>query len=151
MNTFTITGDDTLELYDRVFEDFADGDTSTIAFPNNLIDTKTGKGKNTIFSKNETGNNAELVLRLMKGSPDDKFLSSKLSEIQRDITAVTLAEGQFVKKVGDGAGNLARDIYDLAGGIINKIPDAKENVEGDTEQGVTVYNLIFASGKRSIT
>ncbi len=150
MSIFAITGDDTLTIYDRVFNDLADGDTSTITFPNNLVETKTGKDKNTIFSKNETGNNAEMILRLIRGSSDDKFLSSKLAEIERDITSITLASGEFVKKIGDGSSGLTRDVYSLEGGVINKKVEVKENVEGDTEQGAAIYTFMFANAKRDL-
>ena len=55
MTTTTITGKDTLTLYSRVFTDFADGDASLLSHPNDLVEMKTGKNGNTIYTKNETG------------------------------------------------------------------------------------------------
>jgi hypothetical protein len=142
--TKTITGSDTLVLFDRVITDFADGDVSTITFPNELVSMSTGKNQNTIYAKNEQGNNADLVIRLARGSADDKFLQSKIAEQLRDFVSFSLAEGQLVKKVGDGAGNVTNDSYNMEGGVFTKPVETKENVSGDIEQGVSIYNLRFA-------
>lgn len=150
MGINTITAGDTLTLYDRVFNDFSNGDTSTIAFDSDYVAIKTGKNQNTIYSRNETGNNVKLVLRLMRGSSDDRFLQGKLAEIEGDFASVALATGQFVKRLGDGHGNAFSDAYTLNGGTFSRKVDGKENVEGDTEQGVAVYNMVFAVVKRNI-
>ena len=148
MSQFVITGEDTLTLYDRVFNDFSDQDISTLTFPNDLVTVKTGKNGNTIYSKNEAGNNGELVLRLLRGSSDDKFLSSKLAEVENKLVDAGLAEGEFTKRLGDGAGGVTRDVYTMKGGIINKKPEMKANADGDTEQGTVVYTVYFADAKR---
>ena len=148
MATATITGDDTLTLFDRVFTDLADGDTSAITFPNELATVKTGKNKNTIYAKNESGKNADLVLRINRGSSDDRFLQSKLASQNRDFASFTFAEGTFVKRVGDGQGNVSNEVYALRGGVFTREVDGKENVEGDTEQAVAIYNLRFAEVDR---
>ncbi len=150
MPTSTVTGNDTLTLYDRVFVDFADGDNTTITFPNDLVTVKTGKNKNSIYAINETGQNCDLVLRVMLNSSDDRFLQGKLSEMQRDLPSFNLASGEFVKRAGDGTGNVTNSIYSLQGGVFKRKVDAKENVEGDTEQAVVTYNMTFAVGTRSI-
>lgn len=151
MTTTTITGKDTLTLWDRVFVDFADGDTSTITFPNEMIAVKTGKDGNTIFSQNATGKNADVVLRIIRGSADDKFLNGKLIEFEgEDIASVELASGTFVKRLGDGAGAVTSDTYALNGGAFIRKVDAKENVEGDTEVAVSIYNMRFATATRSL-
>lgn len=149
MSVNVITAEDTFTLYDRVLNDFADDDASTIAFSTDLVTIKTGKNKNSIYAKNETGSNALVTLRLIRGSSDDRFMSGKLAEMQRDFVATTLANGEFVKRLGDGQGNVIRDVYTLLGGTFSRNVDGKENVSGDTEQGVAVYNMIFASVKRS--
>lgn len=145
-----ITADDTLTIYGKIITDFADGATSSFAFNNDLVGVKTGKNGNTIFSKNETGNNATAVLRIMRGSSDDRFLQSKMDEVERDFPSVVLAAGEFVKRIGDGNGNVVADVYQLEGGIFVRKVDTQENVEGDTEQGVSIYNLIFAYATRGI-
>lgn len=150
MTTFTVTSDDTLTLWGRVFNDFADDDVSSVSFPNNAVTVKTGKNQNTIFAKDEKGNNANVVVRLMKGSSDDQFLQGKISAMEADFVATELATGEFVKRLGDGQGNVARDVYTLLGGVIVKRVDGKENASGDTNQGVAVYNMVFAKAVRSI-
>jgi len=150
MPTYTLTSDDTLTLWDRVFVDFADDDITTITFPNDTIAMKTGKNKNTIFAKDEKGNNANLVLRIIRGSADDEFLQGKIEERERDFVGSVLAEGEFTKRLGDGLGEVKRDVYTMLGGVIVRPVDAKENVSGDTAQGVSVYNMAFAFARRSI-
>lgn len=145
---FALTGNDTLTLWGRVFSNLADGDAATVKFSNNLVNGKTGKNKNTIMSKNEMGNNADMVLRILRGSSDDKFLMQKLAQIEKDFASFVLAEGSAVKRVGDGDGTTTRDVYTLKGGTISKKVDYADNVEGSTEQGVSVYNLFFASVTR---
>ncbi len=151
MTTFTITGDDTLTLYSgRVFTDLADDDVSTITFPADLVTLKTGKNKNTVYAKNEEGNNVQLVLRVIRGSSDDRFLNTQQATSDRDFAATELANGEFVKRLGDGQGNVVSDNYVLQGGIIMRRVDSKENVSGDTEQAIVVYTLMFALGTRNI-
>lgn len=151
MGTTTITGKDTLTLWDKVFNDFADGDASILTHPNELIAMKTGKNGNSIYTKNETGNNGELVLRLVRGSSDDRFLNGKLAEVQGDdFASLTLAEGSLIKRLGDGDGNVFSDTYNLQGGIISRMVDTKENVEGDIEPAVSTYTMKIAVSKRNI-
>jgi len=150
MGIKAITGKDTLTLFDRVFADLADDDLSTIEFPDELFTVKTGKNQNTIYALNATGQNCELTLRLIRGSDDDKFMQSKIADLLRDPASFSLAEGEFAKRIGDGSGNVVRDIYELDGGIFTKpAPGAKENSSGDTEQAVAIYNMKFSLGVRS--
>lgn len=149
MGINVITADDTLTLYGRVFNDFADNDVSSITYNDDLVTLKTGKNKNTIFSRNEPGNNAMAVIRLIRGSDDDRFMQAKLAEVNGYFPSVILCSGQFVKNLGDGAGNVSRDVYNLAGGTFTRQVDGKENVNGDGEQGIAVYNMKFANAIRT--
>lgn len=150
MTTNTITAADTFTIYGRVLNDFADGDVSTITFPNKKYDMKTGKNRNSIFTRNAAGENADATLRLIRGSSDDQFMLQQLSSQDSDFPSTVLATGEFVKRLGDGQGNVVRDVYTLSGGIITTIPDTKENVEGDKEQAVSVYKMMFALAVPSI-
>jgi len=150
MATFTITGDDTLTLWDRVFVDFSDNDVSTVVYNEDLVMDSVGKNQNTIFAKNEKGNAATFTLRLIRGSSDDRFMQRKLSDMNADFATTVLASGEFVKRLGDGDGNVYRDVSQLQGGMISRRPDSKDNVSGDTEQGTAIYVMRFASAKRSI-
>ena len=152
MAIFTITGNDTLVLWNRVFANFAEGEITKIEFPDDIVRLKTGKNQNTIYSRNEGGNNATLTLRLLRGTPDDRFMRSELAKItgSGSFSKYVLAAGQFVKTLGDGQGTETKDVYNLEGGIITKIPAAMESVDGDINQGVAVYEIKFALGKASI-
>lgn len=147
---FTITGDDTFTVFGRVLTDLADGAVSTVTFDNDFTNMKTGKNSNTVFSKNETGNNANVTLRVMRGSGDDRFLQSRLQELESDFPSFQLAVGEFVKRLGDGLGNIRNDVYSLEGGIFLRKVSGLENTDGETEQGVTMYNMRFAYATRSI-
>jgi hypothetical protein len=148
MTTFNVTSNDTLTIDGRVMVDFADDDVTSITFPTELVTRKTGKNGNTIFAKNAAGENADVTVRLMRGSSDDVFLSKKVASNLGDFTSLVLSKGTFVKRLGDGAGSVKSDTYTLAGGVIAKNVDGKENVSGDTSQGVVIYTIRFASAKR---
>lgn len=148
MPDFAISGSDTLTLWDRVFTDFADGDNFAITYPEDLVMASTGKNENTIFAKNEKGNNGLITMRLLRGSPDDRYMQKKQAESDRDFAATVLANGEFVKRMGDGTGSVINDTYRLQGGMINKRVEAKENVSGDTDQAIAIYTMTFASAKR---
>lgn len=150
MATYNLVTDGTLTLFDRVFNDFADDDVSAITFPDDLVTMKTGKNGNTIFSKNEQGRRATGVIRLIRGSSDDQFLQGKISRMKKDFVSTALAFGEFSMRIGDGQGSVLRDVYTLKGGIITRQVDGKENVSGDTAQGVTVYTFGFADAERNI-
>lgn len=151
-----LTGNDTISIGTsglalRIFKDFADGDTGVLDFPNNLVEAKTGKNGNTIYAFNASGKVVTLTVRVLRGSADDKYLNAELNRYIVDPAAFTLVAGEMVKRVGDGEGNVTNDVYSLKGGIVQKMPAAKENVEGDVEQAVTVWQVIFANSNRSIS
>lgn len=150
MGTTTITGQDTLVLYGRVFNDLAEGDVSSLTYPTDRVKMTTGKNQNTIYAKDEAGNNGDLTLRIVKGSDDDRFLNSKFSASEQDFATTELATGSLVKRLGDGQGNVSREVYTLGGGILSRGVDGKSNSSGDTGQGVAVYNMKFAKVVRSL-
>jgi hypothetical protein len=57
----------------------------------------------------------------------------------------------MIKRIGDGTGNVTNDVYKVNGGVVQKIPVVKENVEGDTEQSVSIYLIMFANTERSLS
>ncbi len=146
---FTVTSNDTLTLNGHVFNDLADGDTVTITFPNQTVTRKTGKNGNTLYAQNAPGLNCDLSLRVMRGSADDIYMQGLINTSPADFPSTQLLSGTFVKRLGDGQGNVVSDTYVMAGGVISKLVDGKENVDGDTTQAVAIYNVIFASGQRS--
>lgn len=145
-----LTGADVIKIDDRIFNDLIDGDCVVLEYPNSLGAVKTGKNGNSIFAFNATGLNVNVKIRLVVGSSDDKFMSSRLAAWIADPSAFVLMKGQFIKRVGDGSSNVGSITYDLSGGIFSKIPTAKTNAEGDVEQSVVVYDLAFSNGPRSI-
>lgn len=150
MGNFTITSNDTLTLNNRVITNLSLGDTTSITFPNELISRKTGKNGNTIFARNAAGVNADLSLRVQRGSADDQYLQGIISNSPVDFPSTVLINGTFVKRLGDGQGNVLSDIYTMAGGVINKQVEGKENQDGDLAQGEAVYSIKFATAKRNI-
>lgn len=150
MATFTVTSDDTLTLNNHVFVDQAFGDVSRVTIPNELVNMKTGKNGNTVFAGNASGFNGDLELRLLRGSADDQFMQGLVLTPTSSLPAQTFLSGTFVKTLGDGQGNVVHDTYTLSGGIIAKVPDGRENVEGDTEQAVVSYKVKFANVGRAI-
>lgn len=147
----TLTGSDTLTINGRVFTGQADDNWGELRFPNQLANMKTGKNGNTIFGFNATGKNAEMTNRLMRGCSDDIFLNGLLQQQVYNFAAFVLLNGQFIKKLGDGAGHITSDIYNLGGGIIEMVPEAVSNTSGDTNQSVTIYKIKWASAVRVIT
>lgn len=150
MDSYSLTGADTLVIAGRVLADFADADNAVLSFPNPKAVVKAGKDGNAIFAENATGRQAELVIRVLRGSPDDKFLDALSKEQDFDFSSFELLTGQFVKRVGDGLGNVSADSYLLRGGIFTKNVEAKSNVEGDTEQSISIYTIGCAAANRRI-
>jgi len=60
---------------------------------------------------NESGKNAEVKIKVIRGSSDDKFLNNLLANQQNNFAGFPLMIGQFVKKIGDGQGNISSDTY----------------------------------------
>ena len=150
MPTVSLSGNDTVLLGNRVFTDVADGDYFTFTFPNELAAVKTGKNGNSIFALNATGKQAEATLRLIRRSSDDKFMDALLQQQLNDFAGFSLLLGVFVKRAGDGQGNVTNDTYRMAGGMFSHQVDAKSNAEGDTDQSVSVYRLRFTNAERAI-
>ena len=147
----SISGKDTIKINDRILNDMADGDTALLEYPNTLASIKTGKGGNSLFAWNATGLNVKLTMRLVRGSSDDKFMNSLLALFNLDPPLFSLLTAQLVKRLGDGSAGVTSDTYNLSGGIFSKPVAGKENVEGDTDQAVAIYELEFSNGPRTIS
>jgi hypothetical protein len=146
----SITGKDTVVLDGTILNDFADGDCAKLTFPNDLVTLKTGKNGNTLYAFNYSGRQCQLELRLVRGSADDRLLTQKLALFKNNPAAFTLITGTLVKNVGDGAGNVKSDTYTLAGGAFKKETEVKENADGDIEQSIALWTLLFSNAPRSI-
>ena len=148
--TVSLTGKDSVIINGRIFRDLADGNCAELTFPNDITTLKTGKNGNTIYAFNYSGRQCQLVLRLIRGTADDKFLNSLLSVMKANPPAFTLMTGSLVKNVGDGAGNIVNDTYTLSGGTFKKETEVKENADGDIEQAISIFTLHFSNAPRSI-
>jgi len=150
MGSVSLTGKDTVMVDARIFSDQADGDCGSLEFPNDIVTVKTGKNHNRIFAYNATGETCNLTLRLIRGSADDKYLLSRFYEYKNDPPEFVLMTCQITKRAGDGKGKVTADTYSLGGGIITKLPAVKENMEGDTEQAVSIWVITFTNSDRAI-
>lgn len=145
-----MSGSDTIKIDAGPIVDLADGDAVVMTFPNDIATIKTGKNGNAIFGLNENGRQAEVVLRVIRGSDDDKTLNNRLAQQRANFAGFVTLTGEFVKKIGDGVGNIAGDTYIMSGGVFSKNVEAKSNVEGDSEQSVSTYHLKFSQAIRII-
>lgn len=145
MAVVALSGNDTIQISARVLANLADGNVVELKFPNEIANVKIGKNGNAIYGLNTTGQQSEATIRVIRGSSDDQFLNGLLNAQQANFAATVLATGQFIKKLGDGQGNITNDTYVMAGGVFTKIPEATSNVEGDALQSVAIYTIKFAN------
>lgn len=151
MSTFKLTGQDVIKINSRLFTDFPSGDIAKVTFATDIVTVKTGKNGNAIYAANETGNQASLEIRVLRGSGDDTYLNSLLNQYRNQGPAFILMTGEIVKRMGDGLGNIISDTYILTGGIFTKLIEVTSNVEGDIEQAVSKYTMMFAFAPRAIS
>lgn len=151
MSTIAMSGADTIMINNQILVDLADGDCVDLKFPNEIANLKTGKNGNSIYGLNESGKQCEVNLRVVRGSSDDKFLNNLLAQQQANFAGTVLMIGEFIKKLGDGAGNVISDTYIMSGGIFTKQIEAKSNVEGDPSQSIAIYAMKFSNAPRVIT
>jgi len=151
MSTVALSGSDTITLNNHIFADLADGNCVDLTFPNEIASVKTGKNGNSIYGFNESGKQCDVKMRIIRGSDDDKFLNGLLAQQQLNFAGTVLLIGQFIKKIGDGAGNITSDTYVMSGGVFVKQIEGKTNVEGDVEQSIAMYSIRFSNAPRAIT
>lgn len=150
MSQTSLTGKDTIIISGRVLNDFADGDTCKLDYPNDTAVVKTGKNGNTIYAYQYSGLNCTVELRVLLGSSDDAFLNGLLSLFNQNPPAFTLMTGEFIKNVGDGTGAITPVSYVMAGGAFKKQVPAVENADGDTNQAIAMYTLVFSNAPRQV-
>lgn len=151
MGSLSLVGNDTIKIGDRLLADFGPGEVAKISYATELATVKTGKNGNTIFVQNASGFQASLEVKVIRGSSDDKALQTFLTSYRSDPVLYVVQNAELVKKLGDGAGKVTADTYVLTGGIPTKQVEAVVNVEGDTEQAISVYTWVFATSDRAIT
>ena len=150
MSSFVLTGADTIIINDEVIADLANGTVATLEFDTDIATATIGKDGNAILAPNAQGDQGVLTLRLPLAGYSDRRLNGLMSQQKANfVNTVTLTGGLF-KKVGDGQGNVQTVSYSCSGGFFQRNISAQSNVEGDGEQGVAVYQILFTSCKRSI-
>lgn len=151
MSTVSMSGSDAITINGHIFNDLADQNCVELDFPNDIASSKTGKNGNSIYVLNQTGKVVDVKMRIIRASNDDKFLLNLLSQQNLGFASFVLMFGTFVKKIGDGLGNVTSDTYILSGGLFVKNVPGKDNVEGDIESGVAMYSLRFTNAPRVLT
>lgn len=151
MNVISMSGDDTIIINGRNLVNLGDGDVVKITFETDIANVKTGKNGNSIYGLNTTGLQAGLELRMIRGSSDDVWLNSLQAKQNNNFAGFALIFGQFIKKIGDGHGKIAKDTYILSGGVFVRPVDGVSNVEGNTDQSQSIFRLKFSGAARTIT
>lgn len=147
---FGLTGEDTIMIDNRVLGDFADADYGKVEFPNELVTVKASKNGNVLVGENASGALMELTLRLQLGSPDDKYLNSRMVAQKSDIATFIALTGMINKRVGDSMGGVSNVIYQASAGVFKKMPGSTSNAEGASDQAVVIYTITFGQAPRSI-
>jgi len=150
MSTVAMSGNDTIIINNRILTDLAEGNVAELSFPNEIAQVKTGKNGNSIYGLNSSGLQSGFKVRIIRGSNDDVFLNNLLNQQNLNFAGFVLMQGQFVKKLGDGQGNIKSDTYITSGGVFTKQVEAQSNVEGDATQSVAIYEMKFTNSPRSI-
>lgn len=148
--SFSLTGKDTIQVTNRILANLGDGDVFAATYPNDLVTVKTGKDGNSIFTVNSMGQLVEATLRVLRGSPDDQFLNALLVLQTTDLPAFPLMSAYLSKRIGNGAGGVKRDTYILSAGVFTKNVAVTSNVEGTSDQSLSIYSLKFALSQRAI-
>lgn len=151
MSDVAMTGSDTVTLNGRNITGLATGTCVDMTFPNDIADCKTGKNGNSIYALNQSGFICDMMLRIVRGCPDDQYLQNLFATQISNFAGFALMYGNFIKKVGDGLGNVTSDTYSQSGGIFKKCIPAKTNVDGDVEQSISEYHIRFANAPRTLT
>ncbi len=151
MGRVAFTGSDVIVIGSRIFSDLANGDVATLEFPNNLAEGAVSKYEGGIVAYNVAGKTADLTIRVIRGSGDDKFLNSEMNLYFSNRSSYPTLSGEFVKKIGSEDGPTTYDTYILGIGYVQKLPTVKDNVEGDVGASVTEYSLRFLRVERSIS
>ena len=146
-----LTGDDSVIINSRIFKDLGDDNVAELTFPNPISSVKTGKNGNSVYAYNSSGKQCDFKIKVLRGSADDKFLNNLLVQQLANFSSFILMNGEFIKQIGDGKGGVANDTYILSGGVFEKIPEAKSNVNGETTQAMTDYVIKFTNGPRIIS
>lgn len=143
-----VAGKDVLIINGQVFTGYADADAIKFEPQGTIAQMKVSKDGNSIYAMQYSGIVGKLTVRLVRACFDDQTLNGLLQQWIADPAGFVLMSGSYVKRVGDGKGNTTSEVYQLAGGVFEAIPMAASNMDGNTEQSVTVYTLLFRNDAR---
>lgn len=148
------TGQDTIvvEDYDGKFtlEDYADGVCVEITAPNESSTTNTGFNGNSLGAHNEPGRQRQAVIRLVKGSGNDKRFNTSWTFWQnRDIRFKPL-KLTCTKRVSHSDGSVTNDTQECFFGLPVNPPVPMVDTTGNTDQVVSVYTFRFGNSKRTL-
>lgn len=148
------TAQDTILFTDHKGEftvtDLATGNVAEITAPNEMATVSTGFNGNSLLAHNEPGRQRQLVLRVVKGSGDDKRLNSWLLGWQNRSLLWKPANATLTKNLVNEQGKSFEDTYELMSGAPTGAPVTTVNTEGDIEQVVSVYTILFANNNRNV-
>ena len=159
-NQLRVTGNDIVQIGLSAsglttITSFADGDYARVTFPNDIMNFTIGKNRNMLAAYNAMGTLAELELRLLRGSKEDKFLQDQFPTFASDELSFSFIFAKVIKNLGvsnEGAtASTISEIYTLNNGIISKAPEIVSNVSGSTDQGVVVWQVRFAEFTRTVS
>lgn len=151
MGFAALSGQDTVIINNYVFVGLADENFVELTFPNDIATVKKGKNGNTIYGFSESGKICDVKLRVVRATPDDSFLNNLLTQQQANFAGFPLMQGSFVKKIGDGNGNITSDTYIMSGGVFVRNVDGKSNAEGAPDQSIGIYMFKFSNAPRVLS
>jgi hypothetical protein len=150
---------------------FAFGDVARLEYNDDMVNIQAGFNLNTAFAFNMDGFRPTLTLRLLRGSDDDG-LFNKVCEmytngllknestfnneyfinmsISKTLKTLASAESKGLGEGWDGKVVDLTEVFDLNAGVIQRKPGTVTNVQGDLEQTVVEYILVFAFAKRRL-
>lgn len=133
-----------------VLTDFAGGTVAELTAPNELSTTTTGYNGNSLGSHNEPGRQRECTLRIVKGGDDDKRLNASYNLWKNKDSKFKPLSMSFTKHVAHSDSSRTKDTVECFFGLPAGQPTQASNVEGDTEQLVSIYMLRFGNSERSM-
>ena len=148
------TSKDLIQLEDYqgkwTLSDFADGGIAELSAPNELATVTTGYNGNALGAHNEPGRQRRLTIRLIKASGDDKRLNESYELWKQRDMRFKPFKGYFTKNIGHSDGTLTQDTTECYFGLPAGVPVPTTDTTGNTDQAVSVYEIVFADYKRVV-
>lgn len=149
--TDTLVGQDTIVVNGRSLSNLGYGKVVDISIPTALVEIESGKDGSAIYAMNQAGRQAEVKIRVLAGSPDDVFLNNLNESFKSDFASSVLINASFIKRTGDGQGNITTTTWILSGGVPGNAPADGWDVNGNTEQALMEYSFKFSRASRQLS